>query len=854
MTTPSRLVRIVFGFLLAGLATAALVYSGFAPAPPVPENLLLFVGRFHPLVVHMPIGFLAAIAALQALQWVLRMEFSTANRVLLWLCALSAIASTALGTLLIWPGGYSGEILNDHRWFGIATSAVCVWMLVMHHFSGWFGRTAYSLLLFASLGLVAATGHYGGSLTHGEDYLTAYLPVALGGKPEPIPVDTGSKEDAAIYVAAIQPIIEAKCVECHNPSKSNGNLRMDTLQLLLAGGKHGPSLKPGDAAASLMLERASLPLDNKEHMPPVGKPQLTEPEIELLSWWIERGAKEREPLVEDLPPPAALALMEKNLGFQVTAPEVPMLTWEEVVKAGAPLAKVPNLAIRRSAMDSPALNVFIASDAKNPDELITNLEPIKANIVLLDAGKTKISEAAFPAITGFANLEELRLQETDTDDQDVAKLTPLRKLRKINLNGTEVTDRSVDFLSKFPNIVQLAAWDTTVSPVAADTFIKTRFPENKKRRVEEEIQALENRLAAMKVEVLGINIPDQPPPPMVDGTLYWAPLAAAASSEYDDKYLVKNLYDGTAKLADIGSPNNQGADYAGKGPGPFFVVYDMGSEIVFSGLLYAQRALAQDKSGKIEIRVTNTDPGTASKDMTILKRPADAEVVLKPSAPNDRTLRRYGFAKELKGRYVVFSINSPLTAGNIGGSELILGRFPLSREELLAAVPADPAKYGTLIGPKATVSISSNTPHTPQDGPVKFLDPEISTIPFAFHTDIEAHPWVKIAFPNKVRIAALSIVNRREYMERAEGLELQRLTDSGEWETIWKSEKPEESWNLDLTGLDPEEREGKEFRLYIAAEKPTYLHLSNAAIWGVEVPPPAPAPAPIASPTLKKQK
>ena len=163
--------------------------------------------------------------------------------------------------------------------------------------------------------------------------------------------------------------------------------------------------------------------------------------------------------------------------------------------------------------------------------------------------------------------------------------------------------------------------------------------------------------------------------------------------------------------------------------------------------------------------------------MAILKRPADAEVALKPSATNDRALTRYGFGKDLKGRYVVFSINSPPTAGSIGGSELVLGRFQLSREELLAAVAADPAKYGTLIGPKATVSISSNTPHTPQDGFVKFLDPAISTIPFAFHTDIEAHPWAKITFPNKVRIAALSIVNRREYMERAEGLELQRLAD-----------------------------------------------------------------------------
>ena len=130
---------------------------------------------------------------------------------------------------------------------------------------------------------------------------------------------------------------------------------------------------------------------------------------------------------------------------------------------------------------------------------------------------------------------------------------------------------------------------------------------------------------------------------------------------------------------------------------------------------------------------------------------------------------------------------------------------------------------------------------------MKFLDPAISTIPFAFHTDTEAHPWVKITFPKKVRLSAISIVNRREYMERAEGLELQRLIDSGEWETIWKSEKPEESWNLDLTALKPEEREATEFRLYVSAEKPVYLHLANAAIWGVELSPPTPAPTPEAA-------
>lgn len=513
MTKPSRAVRTLLGFLLAGLATAVLLGFGLAPAPSVPVKLMLFVGRFHPLIVHLPIGFLAAIAALQALHWVFRFDFGVATRVLLWLCALSALASTAVGTLLAWPGGYSGELLSDHRWFGIATSTACVWMLLAHHFTGRLGRAVYSLLLVASLGLVSATGHYGGSLTHGEDYLTANMPVALGGKPDPLPVNKGTKEDAAIYIAAIQPIIEAKCVECHNPSKSNGNLRMDTMAQLLAGGIHGAALKPGDADASLMIARANLPLDNKEHMPPVGKPQITDAELELLSWWINRGAKERLPLIDDLPPPAALALLENKLGFPVAAPEVPMLTWQEVVKVGTALAKVPNLAVRRASMNSPALNISIASAAPDPDALIASLEPIKANIVTLDAGKTKISKTSFPHIAGFTNLEELRLQETKTTDQDVAQLTTLRKLKKVNLNSTEVTDRSVDFFSKFPNLTQLAAWDTTVSPDAAKTFVKTRFPENKKRDIEEEIKALNSRLIAMKVEVLGIDVPDRAPPP-----------------------------------------------------------------------------------------------------------------------------------------------------------------------------------------------------------------------------------------------------------------------------------------------------------------------------------------------------
>jgi hypothetical protein len=108
---------------------------------------------------------------------------------------------------------------------------------------------------------------------------------------------------------------------------------------------------------------------------------------------------------------------------------------------------------------------------------------------------------------------------------------------------------------------------------------------------------------------------------------------------------------------------------------------------------------------------------------------------------------------------------------------------------------------------------------------------------------------VKLTFPAKVRLSAMTIVNRREYKERTAGMVFQRLTDSGEWETIWKSDQPREVWNVDLTKLEPEEREATEFRLFIDSETPTYFHLANLSLWGEELPPPpvatsTPSPAP----------
>lgn len=56
----------------------------------------------------------------------------------------------------------------------------------------------------------------------------------------------------------------------------------------------------GDAPSSELIKRALLPESDDDHMPPKGKPQLTENEINLLHWWIQNGANFEKKL-SDLP-------------------------------------------------------------------------------------------------------------------------------------------------------------------------------------------------------------------------------------------------------------------------------------------------------------------------------------------------------------------------------------------------------------------------------------------------------------------------------------------------------------------------------------------------------------------------
>jgi hypothetical protein len=87
----------------------------------------------------------------------------------------------------------------------------------------------------------------------------------------------------------VRPVLETRCVECHNPDKVKGKLLMHTQAAFLKGGANGPIVEPGQADRSELVKRVFLAKDHEDLMPPKGGP-LPAAELALLRGWVAAGA------------------------------------------------------------------------------------------------------------------------------------------------------------------------------------------------------------------------------------------------------------------------------------------------------------------------------------------------------------------------------------------------------------------------------------------------------------------------------------------------------------------------------------------------------------------------------------
>ena len=456
----------------------------------------LFVGRFHPLLVHLPIGFLVLAALFEVVSswrqssarsadngsapgtpW---REAAAAALVAGTACAVAAVAT---GYLLGHAGGYGGATFDRHQFFGIVTAAAAVATTLVRTIAMLRApanrpqMAIYRVCLAILMLLVGVTGHLGGTLTHGEGYLSDHAPgfvrsaLTRAGILDASASATARLGDqAVVYTAVVEPILRADCIQCHRGEVGSGGLTLDTPAGIRKGGDHGAAVVPGRAVSSEIIRRIWLAADDKRAMPPRGRPAMRPADATILRWWIDQGAPFDKRIADLDVPDEMRPMLEGAVGpLRRGGPTMPTATLGPLDPAAVRAVESAGLSVIRLDDKSSFVEVNAANaGASFSDQSLATLRGIAPHVVWLDLSGTATTDEAAGAIAGLSNLTRLHLNRTRMGDAGLARLGSLQQLEYLNLYGTRVTDAGLQHLAGLRKLKRLYVWQTAVTPAGVE--------------------------------------------------------------------------------------------------------------------------------------------------------------------------------------------------------------------------------------------------------------------------------------------------------------------------------------------------------------------------------------------------
>ncbi len=428
---------------------------------------LLSVGRLHPILLHFPVVLLAILLVLEVLQLLKLLEIPFSVMITLFSLSLfGTLAAIVSGYFLYASGEYSGFLIDQHYKGAVFTGVftfVAIALYLMHTKAKGYYPIYITSLVMVNLAAVY-TGHQGGSITHGPNYMTEYFPMINASD------ESMDQKDSLVFVYEdiIDPILQTKCAGCHNQMRAKGKLSVTEYAELFKKGESGhQAVVINQPSGSELYKRIMMPDSLDEHMPPAGKAPLESKEIEIIKFWIANGASANMK-ISSINDSAAIELIHqlepglKKYHFNLAKSKLTALEMEEELKQ---VAVELEIEIKRD--EAAEGNLFVLSNTFPPvpfdGKKLKELKPYLDLFSKVSLVSSEIDDSDLYWIAQMSNLKELYLQKTKLKGNSLIQLSKLDNLEVLNLSYTETDDKALIDLIKFPKLKEVFIYSTKTS-------------------------------------------------------------------------------------------------------------------------------------------------------------------------------------------------------------------------------------------------------------------------------------------------------------------------------------------------------------------------------------------------------
>jgi hypothetical protein len=421
--------------------------------------IIEFIGKIHPLLVHLPIGIILLFIFLEFSEVFSNIELpKMIMRLIVIVGVFSGFASIISGYVLSLNGLNDGETLDKHKWIALAT-------IISFTIYGYISQNKnlkkyYRIIaLLFLLILLISTGHLGGKLTHGESYWDFITDNNTNNQfIKKTEYNVKNIDEAKIFDDLIMVSFQEKCIQCHGLDRQKGKLRLDGKEWILKGGDEGKIININDLVNSEILKRIFLDLDEEQHMPPKSKQQLSEEEKNIIEWWVNAGAPfdkkvseiDKTSLIDSTLKAYHRKLISSNTSIKEEREKITPIsdkTIELLIKSGwvvSPVSKTDN-----------HLRLIGFNLLKPMDSSLAQLVDIKEHIIELKLSFQKIDNNNLKKIALLTNLEKLWLNNCSLVDGQIESLSNLTKLTYLNLSNNKISISNLKSLKNLRSLQKL---------------------------------------------------------------------------------------------------------------------------------------------------------------------------------------------------------------------------------------------------------------------------------------------------------------------------------------------------------------------------------------------------------------